>query len=109
MPGQGIEQFGMNRRIGPAHVVGRIDQSLAEELSPDPVGRRPGEVGVVGRSHPGGELLARVFVGGDGHGLAIQQPRLDRLFGAQVNDLPLGLIEMASRSIICPPPGPPPR
>ena len=49
MARQGVEQLGMNRRVGPAHVVGRIDQSLAEELGPDPVGRGPGEVGVVRR------------------------------------------------------------
>ena len=41
MASQRIEQLGMDCRIGPAHVVGRVDQSLAEELRPDPVGRRP--------------------------------------------------------------------
>ena len=56
MLGQGVEQFGVDRRIGPAHVVGRIDQSLAEELSPDPVGHRAREVRVIRRrssSRPG--------------------------------------------------------
>ena len=81
----------MNRRIGAAHVVGRVDQSLAEELGPDPVGRGPSEVGVVGGGHPGGQRLARIFVGGDGHGLAVQQPRLDRLFGPEMNDLAFGI------------------
>ena len=91
MPRQGVEQLGMDRRVGPAHVVGRVDQALAEELRPDPVGRGPGEIGVIGRRHPVGQGLARIFVGGDLHGLAVEQPRLDRLLGPQMNDLALGI------------------
>ena len=91
VPCQGVEQLGMDRRVGPAHVVGRVDQSLAEELGPDPVGHGPGEVGVVGGGHPVGQRLARIFVGGDLHGLAVEQPRLDRLLGPQMDDLALGI------------------
>ncbi len=65
MPRQGVEQLGMDRRVGAAHVVGRVDQSLAEELRPDPVGRGPGEVGIVGGRHPGGQRLARIVLRGD--------------------------------------------
>ena len=61
--GEGVEQLGMDRRIRPAHVVGRVDQALAEELGPHPVGHGPREIGVVGGDHPVGQGLARIVLG----------------------------------------------
>ena len=44
---QGVEQFGVGRRVGLAHVVFGIDQAAAEEVLPVAVDQRPGEERVV--------------------------------------------------------------
>ena len=45
---QGVQELGMDRRVRPAHVVGRINQAFAEELRPNPVDGGPREVRIVG-------------------------------------------------------------
>ncbi len=92
--GEGVEQFGMHRRIGAAEVVGRIGEPFAKKLSPDPVRRRAGEVRVIRTRHPGGERLSGVFGFLDlddraaeqlRHGGFLEAEMLDRAFRVDVN------------------------
>ena len=65
-----------------AEVVGRVGEPLAEELGPDPVGHRAGEVRVVGRGHPVGERpCGGRPVSATLTGVAAEQPRLGGLLG----------------------------
>ena len=63
--GQGVEQLGVRRRVGDAHVVQRIDDAAAEEVRPVAVGHGPGEERVLRVDHPVDQLLPRVVVGAD--------------------------------------------
>ena len=55
---KGGQQLGMCGRIGGAEIVHRIHDAAREEMSPDPIHRRFGEVGM--RGHPAREFLARI-------------------------------------------------
>ena len=55
--GQRLEQFRVAGGVLVAEVVHRVDEAAAQELRPDAVGDRPGEVRVVRGRHPGGQLL----------------------------------------------------
>ncbi len=56
--GQGVEQFGVGRRVGDAHVVERIDDAPAEEVGPVAIGDGPGEERVLRVDHPVDQLRA---------------------------------------------------
>ena len=53
-----IEQLGIARRIAGADVVDRLDDADAEQVAPQPIDIAAGKILVVGRSEPGGQLLA---------------------------------------------------
>ena len=83
--GQGVEQFGVGRRVGGAHVVHRLDQAAAEEVRPQRgwpgCGRRTGCPAAVIQSASAGARspLARLA------GFAVPSGvGDDRLAGAQV-------------------------
>ena len=77
---------------------------LAEELGPDPVGHRAGEIGVVGRRHPVGQRLARVLLGRDLDRRAVEQPGLGGAWSAGARSCPSGSILIDLPLIIPPPP-----
>src|SRR6478609_3497999 len=56
--GQGVEQLGIRRRVAGANVVDRLDDADAEQISPQPVYVAFGEVLVVLRGNPVGQLVA---------------------------------------------------
>ena len=67
--GQVVEQLGVGRRVAGADVVERLDDPDAEEVAPEPVDVAPGEVRVVLRGQPGGQLLPpRGVLGASGAG-----------------------------------------
>ena len=74
---QGVEQFGIRRRVARADVVDRVDDSSAQEIAPNSVGDRPGEEGIVGRGHPFGELLATSDVAANLAGMLVRKQRRD--------------------------------
>ena len=87
LPRQLVEQFRMARRIVLAHVVGRLDQAGAEEVSPELVDGGPGEVGIVGRGDPLGQgrprAAARLQLRSD----AGYEPSLNHLLRARNGEL----------------------
>ena len=58
--GQGVEQLGVARRVGRAHVVERLDQAAAHRVAPEAVDDVAGEERVVRRRQPLGQLAAAV-------------------------------------------------
>ena len=58
---QGGQQLGMRGRIGGAEIVHRIHDAAREEISPDAIHRRFGEVGM--RGHPARQFFARIAAG----------------------------------------------
>ncbi len=89
--GQGVEQFGVDGRVGPRQVVGRVGDPLAEELGPGPVGHRPGEERVAWGRHPVGELGPGVLRPGGPDDLAAEDLGLGRLAGPEVLELAVGV------------------
>ena len=57
---RGGQQFFVAGRIGQPQIVDLFDQSDAEEIGPDPIGDRPGEVGIFGRGEPVGQVNAAI-------------------------------------------------
>ncbi len=56
--GEVVEQRGVGGCVPRADVVDRLDDPDAEQVAPESVDVAPGEVWVVGRGDPGGQLLA---------------------------------------------------
>ena len=59
VPLEPVEQLGVGRGVARADVVDRVDDPPAEEVAPDPVRRRSGEVRVLGGRQPVGEPGSR--------------------------------------------------
>ena len=78
---QRVEKLGVARWVVRPHVVDRVDQADAEEVGPDAVDRRAGEVGVLGRNHPLGQDRARRDLGPPGRLSAVEERRLHDLAG----------------------------
>ena len=56
--GQVVQQLRIGRRVAGADVVQRLDQADAQQIAPQAIDVAAGEVRVVGRGDPGGDLLA---------------------------------------------------
>src|SRR5262245_61650317 len=69
-----IEQLGVRRWVGRAHVVQRIDDSPAEEMGPVAIGDGPAEERVFRLGHPVNQLLPWIIAGCD-----LERRRVERL------------------------------
>lgn len=87
MASQGIEEFGIGGRIGGSHIIDWVDDTDAEEVSPDPVDRYMGESGVIASDHPIDERLSWIDSLGDGGSTAIQEGGREDLLGQGMFDL----------------------
>ena len=77
--GQRVEQLGVGRRVGLAHVVFGVDDAAAEEVLPVAVDQRAGEERVVLARQPVRQRQPRVLVGGHVQRGSPQPHRPDRL------------------------------
>ena len=55
---QVLKQFGVGRRVAGADIIERLNDSDSEEVTPEPIDVAAGEIRVVTRGQPGGQLNA---------------------------------------------------
>ena len=75
-------QLRIRRRIAGTKVVHRFYQTGSQKVFPETVNHRPGEVGVVSRGEPIGQLSPWIGVGAELHRLAVEGARLEVAQGA---------------------------
>src|SRR6185437_8750000 len=71
--GEGVEQGRVDRRVGAANVVHRVDDAAVEEVAPQAVDEAAGEERVRRPGEPGGVGLSTIGVSGDLRNLASKE------------------------------------
>ena len=89
---QPLEQFRIGRRVACAKVIHRLDDSLAQELAPDPVDDGAREKGVLGVDHPVHQLAARVGPRSVGHFRTVRHLGREHHFRQRMGDALAGRI-----------------
>ena len=88
---QRVDQFGVARRVGDAHVVHRLNEATAHKMGPDAIADGPGEEGVVrcdaiqSTSFWRGSSSSLIFNGG-----AVEAARLHQLAGRRIVHIAVG-------------------